>query len=230
MPSLLPRSKRLRTALLVGASIVLVVGVALLLAGTADTGSQSPAAKAKKEKAKAAAKAKPLKLVIGPVFVQNTGLPAVVKPPVRRAVMSATQKYFNDAIQSPLRRGRVNNAYQKVFAQGVRRLAANRDRAALTETATGPIRGRVLISASPVRIDALGDQAGKLALVATTFTLKADGRTTAGRALAIRRLTELTFAYELGRWQVTAYQVTVRRTLGPKTTTTTARAGTGTKP
>jgi hypothetical protein len=234
VPPLLPRSKRLRTALLVGAALVLVVVVALVLAGTADNGSSPRAAKAKakakKEKARAAARAKPVKLVLGRVVVQNTGLPTTVRPAVRRAVLSATQKYYNDAIQSPLRRGRVNNRYERVFAQGVRRLAADRDRAALTETATGPIRGRVLISASPVRIDALGDPLGKLALVAATFTLKTDAKTPTGARLAIRRYTELTFAYESGGWRVTAYRVGVRRHIGTKATTTTAHAGTATKP
>ena len=234
MPPLLPRSKRLRTGLLVGASVVLVVVVALVLAGTADHGTSPQAAKAKakakKEKARAAARAKPVKLVLGRVVVQNTGLPTTVRPAVRRAVLSATQKYYNDAIQSPLRRGRVNNGYQRVFAQGVRRLAADRDRAALTETETGPIRGRVLISASPVRIDALGDPLGKLALVAATFTLKTDAKTPTGARLAIRRYTELTFAYESGGWKVTAYRVGVRRNIAAKATTTTARAGTGTNP
>ena len=37
-----------------------------------------------------------------------------------RAVMSATQRYFNYAIQDPLRHGRINNAYSKVFDPGIR--------------------------------------------------------------------------------------------------------------
>jgi hypothetical protein len=232
VPPVPPPSQRLRNALLVGASIVLVVGVALLLASTADTDSTHKAAKAKakaKEKARIAAQARPVKLAVGRVIVQSTGLPSAVKPPVRRAVMSATQRYFDNAIQSPLRSRGVNPAYQNVFDTGVNGPAAHKDRAALTESATGPIRGPVRIWVSHVRIDGLGDPAGKIALVATTFTMRADARTPAGK-LQIRRHTELTFAYELGRWKVTAYQVTVRRILGGKTTTTTARAGTGAKP
>ena len=68
MPPLLPRSKRLRTALFAGISIVLVVAVALLLANTADTGGKQTARAKAKAKAKArAAAVKPVKLVPGRV-------------------------------------------------------------------------------------------------------------------------------------------------------------------
>jgi hypothetical protein len=156
--------------------------------------------------------------------VQNTGFPTKVRRRVRRAVMSATQRYFDDAIQAPLSRGKVNNNYSKVFDPGVNGLAAHRDRATMTELATGPIRGPVRMRASTVRIDGLGDPTGKPALVATTFTLKVNVATPRGK-LTIKRHTELTFAYESGAWRVTAYDVTVRRSIGRKTTTTTARSG-----
>jgi hypothetical protein len=226
VPPLLPRSKKLRTALLAGASIVVVVVVALLLASTADSGKTHTPAKAAKAKA-AKAKAGSLTLVIGPVDIQSAGPPASVGAPVRRALMAATQQYFDDAIQAPLTKGAVNAAYTKVFDPGVKGAATGKDRAALTESATGVIRRPVRMSASPVRMDALGDPTGKLALVATTFSLRVDANTPTGR-LTIQRHTELTFANEFGRWVVTAYRVTVKRSLGPKTTTTTARSGPGT--
>jgi hypothetical protein len=229
VPPLIPRSKRLRTALLAGISIVLVVAVALLLASTADNGGKHQTvkakAKAKKEKARVAAKSKAVKLVLGRVVVQSTGLPAAVKPPVRRIVLRATQHYFDAAIQTPVRSGRVDNTYKGVFDPGLKGLATRKDRTVLTESATRSIvRKSVGMRASKVRIDALGDPTGKIALVATTFNLNIEAKTSTGRKLVIRRRTELTFAYEFGRWVVTAYQVNVRRSVAGNTTSTTAHS------
>ena len=124
------------------------------------------------------------------------------------------------------RTGKVNNAYSNVFDTGVNGQAARRDRATMTEEATGPIRGPVRILASPVRLDALGDPYGKPALVAASFSLTGQRRDP-DRQAQDRRHTELTFAYESGRWRVTAYKVTVRRSIAGKSTSTTARVETG---
>jgi hypothetical protein len=229
--SLLPESKKLRTALFVGASIVFVGVVATILVMSADSGDEKPTAKTpgSSKQVTADATRKALKLQLGQVVVQNTGFPAKLRVPVRRAVMAATQRYFDRAIQTPLRTGQVNPAYSSVFDTGVNGLAAGRDRAALTEVATGPIRPPIRMAATPVRLDGLGDPAGKVTLVAASFALKINTGTPNGK-LAIKRNTELTFAYESGVWRVTAYRVTVRRTLGAKNTTTTARSGPGTTP
>ena len=228
MPALIPRSKKLRTALLVAGSLVFVGIVAAILVASAGSGdNDTPAAKAKAKHAAAAKKEGTTKLKVGNVVVQNTGFPAAVKLADKRAVMSATQRYFNYAIQDPLRQGRINAAYSKVFDPGIRGLAAGKDRSTLTEATTGPIRGPVTIHAARVRIDGLGDPTGTLAMLATTFAVKVDTATPAGK-LTIRRHTELTFALEKQGWIVTAYRVTVRRSIAGKTTTTTARGGPGT--
>jgi len=217
--------------LLVAGSLVFVgIVAAILVASAGSGGKDTPAAKAKakaKQHAAAAKKEGTTKLKVGKVVVQNTGFPAAVKLADKRAVMSATQRYFNDAIQDPLRTGRINAAYSKVFDPGIRGLAAGKDRATLTEATTGPIRGPVTIHAARVRIDGLGDPTGALAMLATTFAVKVDTATPAGK-LTIRRHTELTFALEKKGWIVTAYRVTVRRSIAGKTTTTTARGGPGT--
>ena len=227
MPPLLPRSQKLRTALLVAGSLVFVAIVAAILVSLADSGAKhSPANGKAKKPSGTTAKAKnpSTNLVMGRVVVQNTGFPSAVKAPVRRVVMNATQSYFDDAIQTPLRHGKVNNAYAKVFDAGVSGAARRRDRATLTDAATGPLLGPVRIGASRVRIDGLGDPSGKLMLVATTFTLDVSAPTATGK-LTISRHTELTFAYESGHWLVTAYHVSVQRSIGKKTTSNTARAG-----
>lgn len=224
VPSLLPRSKKLRTGLLVGAAVVLVgIVAAILVSG----GSGKHKAVRRRPTATADAKTKNLTLAIGPVFVQSVGPAAKLEPPVQRAIMTATQRYFDDAIQAPLVHGSVKNAYANVFDPGVKGFATTRDRAALTEGATGMVRGPVHMTASPVRVDALGGETGKITFAATTFKLQVQANTPAGK-LTIRRHTELTFANEFGKWVVTAYRVTVRRIVGANATTTTVHAGTAT--
>jgi hypothetical protein len=161
-------------------------------------------------------KSNQLTLKIGKVVVQNAGPPAKVTRAIRRTLLSSTQFYVDGAIIAPLERGQVNKQYAKVFDGGVRKAAARNDLAVLTEAATGKARGAVTATASPVRIDALGDPTGKVALAATSFTMNVKTPTPKGR-LTIRRKTELTFAYEFGKWYVTGYQVTVRRSVGAKT-------------
>jgi len=230
VPQLLPRSKKLRTALLVGGSLVFVGIVAAILVISADSGTKHAASTTTtkpKKQVVADAKKQSVKLIVGKVVVENTGFPTKLRPPVVRAVMAATQTYFDDAIQAPLRKGTVNGRYLRVFDTGVSGLAAQRDRATLTEAATGPLRSPISIASSRVLINGLGDQSGKPALVATSFSLQVNARTPTA-TLKIDRNTELTFAYESGRWRVTAYRVTVRRTLGRKTTQTTVHSAPGT--
>ena len=178
MPPLIPRSKKLRTALLVVGSLVFVGIVAAVLVAAAGSGDDTTPAKAKakaeaKQKA-AVAKQGSTKLKVGKVAVQNTGFPTALSLPVKRAVMSSTQRYFNYAIQNPLRGGKVDIKYAKEFDPGVRRAATIGDRATLTEATTGPIRGPVTIHAARVRLDGLGDPSGKVTLVAATFAVKVD--------------------------------------------------------
>jgi hypothetical protein len=230
--SLLPRSKKLRTAVLVVGSLIFVGVVVAILVSLADSGTKGNPAKPPsipaKKQAVADVKKRSLKLVMGKVDVQNTGFPTAVRPKVRAAVMAATQQYFDDAIQAPLRNGKVNNGYVKVFDARVNGPAARRDRATLTEAATGPIQAPVSINSSRVHIDGLGDPSGSITLVATSFNLEINARTPTGGTLRIVRRTELTFMRESNAWRVTAYRVTVRRSLGHKSTTTTARSGPGT--
>ena len=232
MPSLLPRSKQLRTALAVAGAVVFVgIVIIILVVAAGNDDKHKPAASTATKPSTTGttkdAKKQSLKLVLGRVVVQDTGFPTRVRPPVRRAVMAATQRYFDYAIQAPLAHRKVNNAYSNVFDTGVNGQAAGRDRATMTEEATGPIRGPVRMLASPVRLDALGDPYGKPALVGASFSLQVNAATPTGK-LRIVRHTELTFAYESGRWRVTAYKVTVRRSIAGKSTSTTARSKPGT--
>ena len=72
----------------------------------------------------------------------------------------------------------------------------------------------------------MGDQTGKVVLVAATFAVNVNAKSSGG-PVKIQRLTELTFAPEDGRWVVTAYRVGVKRPTTAQTAAAVARAGTG---
>ncbi len=209
------RSRNAPVGLLVVGALVAAVVIGFLLSNLAESGRHAARTTPGPAPGPAAVEGRPVTLVIGTVRVQSVGPPAKVRPPVRRALREATQRYIDDAIFTPLRTGRVVNAYRKLFDPGVRSAASKRDRAVLTETRTPVVKGVVHAAATRVRLDALGDEHGKPLFVAATFTLRVNASTARG-PLRIRRHTELTFAREFGRWTITAYRVTVRRSIGAR--------------
>ena len=221
-----PRSRRLRTGLIVAASLVVVAIVALLLANMADSGSKKAKAKTGSAPVK---NATGLKLQLGVIHVQSAGPQAPMPSPLRRAVVAAAQSYVDDAILAPLEGGRVGSGYPKIFDPFAKVAASTTDRLALTEAGTGLVSGPLQAVASHVQLDGLGDPTGQVVLVAASFSMKIDGSTPTG-PLTIARATELTFAKESGKWVVTAYNVGVRRTIDHSTTVTTARSSSGTAP
>jgi hypothetical protein len=220
VPVTAKRSNNLRTAGIVAGSLVVVALVALVIANFASSGSSGPA------KPKHVANSTGLSLKLGSVGVQSAGPPPRVSASVKQTLLDASQSYVDDAILSPLEKGKLNAAYAKVFDLGVRGDATGRDRATLTEVRTGKLTGTVKATATPVRLDAMGDQTGKLALVAATFGVDVSANGSNG-PLKISRLAELTFAPEQGRWLVTAYRVGVKRTATARTAAAVARAGSG---
>jgi hypothetical protein len=224
VPPQITQSLNLRTATIAAASIVIVALLAVVLANTADSGKHKNGTDHASSRIPAETSA--LKLVVGQVDVQSAGPPAKVRSALRRALLQSTQAYVNDAIIAPLDRGKVVNGYETIFDPFVKGAASVRDRAALTEEHTGKAHGQLKATASPVRLDGLGDQNGQLSLVAATFTMNVKATTPAG-AVTIRRHTELTFANEFGKWVVTAYRVTVRRSIGARTTSLAAHSGAG---
>jgi hypothetical protein len=217
------RAPKKNTVLIAIASVVAVAVIALVLANLADSGTKKKKNNATKQPTTSVPTptAKVLKLQLGAIKVQNTGVPTKVKPSVRGALLKITQRYVDNAIMAPLETGKVNKTYTKSFDPGVKSAAARKDRAVLTEARSGAATGPVTAKATHVRLDVIGDPTGKIGLAATTFTLRIKAPTAKG-VVNIRRSTELTFANEFGKWFVTAYRVSVRRSLGAKTTTNSA--------
>jgi hypothetical protein len=214
VPSPRTRSKTPRTALIVGGSIVAVVILALVIVKLVSSDDKS-------EKPAKVENSAGLTLELGDVDVQSTGPTATISKSVRQSVLDASQSYVDDAILSPLEKGKLVRQYEQIFDSSVRKSATGRDQATLTEVRTGSVKP-VKASATKVRLDGLGDQTGKVVLVAATF-----GVDVSAKGVKIKRLTELTFANEHGKWVVTAYRVGVQRSSSARTTAAVAHAGTG---
>jgi hypothetical protein len=212
------RKSNLRTAGLVAGSLVVVAVVALVLANLAGSGNSGG-----NEKPKHVANNIGLVLKIGKVNVQSAGPPPRVKSSVKQAVLDASQTYVDDAVLAPLDKGKLDPAYAKIFDLGVRNSATGSDRATLTEVRTGKVKAPKA-TATTVSLDAMGDQTGKLVLVAATFGVDVNA-TGSGGPVKIQRFAELTFAPEGNRWLVTAYRVGVTRKLPASTTSAHVRAG-----
>jgi hypothetical protein len=162
-----------------------------------------------------------LTLELGDVDVQSAGPQATISKAVQQSVLDASQSYVDDAILAPLEDGKLDRDYAKLFDSAVRVPATGRDQGTVTEAGTGSVKP-VKATATKVRLDGMGDQTGKVVLVAATF-----GVDVSGKGVRIKRLTELTFANEKGEWVVTAYRVGVQRSTSARTTAAVAHAGTG---
>jgi len=219
VPAPRKRSNNIRSAAIIGGSIVIVAVLALILVNLGSGGGKA-------EKPKHVDNSVGLVLKIGAIDVQSAGPPARINSSVQQAVLDASQSYVDDAILAPLEKGHLNQAYARIFDRGVRRAATGHDRATLTEVRTGELKAPVKATATKVRLDGMGDQTGKLVLVAATFGVNVNAKGSGG-PVKIDRLAELTFAPEGGRWVVTAYRVGVKRTTPAQTTAAVARAGTG---
>ena len=218
MPSPRKSSNNLRSAAIIGGSLAVVVVLAIIVAIVAGGGSKA-------KKPQHVANSAGLVLKIGTIDVQSAGPPARINSSVQQSVLDSSQTYVDDAILAPLEKGHLDPAYAQIFDRGVRHEATGHDRATLTEVRTGTLKG-LKATATKVRLDGMGDQTGKLVLVAATFGVDVSAKGSGG-PVKIQRLAELTFAPESGRWVVTAYRVGVTRSTPAKTAAAVARAGTG---
>ena len=205
MPSLLPRSKKLRTRCSSPPRSWSSRSWPPLLAITADSGNKKHAAT--KPTTSAADSTPALKLAVGH-GQRAERRPAREARPDGASTPCCSRRRRTSTTRSSRRSstGRSTNAYEKLFDPACRTAASSTDRGALTEAATGVARGPVHATASSVRIDGLGDPTGKIALVATTFTLTVKAPTPAGRAHDQPRH-RADVRERVRHWVVTAYDV-----------------------
>ncbi len=193
--------------------VVLAAAIAALMLTTSDQGDNTVAAKRTPTTTAPVPPTPKVKLEIGRVVPHSVGRPVHVRRSLRHTLLRKTQRYVDRAIIAPLGRGRTSPGWHKVFDPGVRHFARKRDVADLTEAKARARHERVRVTASKVRVDALGGPDGRPTLVALTWSMRVGTVPAKGRP-STRRHTEFTFAKEFGEWLVTAYQVDVTRSPG----------------
>jgi hypothetical protein len=158
------------------------------------------------------------------VHIESAGPPVKIDAKTEQALVGLTKKYIDSAIVGPLRAGKIGAAYPGLFDGNVRTAARTTDREALTDITVGRAPKGYTMKVTPVRIEGIADQAGKVLYLATIFQVNT-ATTTAGGPVNINRSVELTFAPEFGPWKITAYRALTTRKAAAGTTTTSASSG-----
>jgi hypothetical protein len=168
-----------------------------------------------------------VKLALGDVHIESAGPDVKLDAATQKAVLDSTTKYVDAAIVAPLRDGKIGGAYAGLFDGNVQKPATSTDREVMTDLSVGKATDGYKATASPVRIEGVADQAGKLLYVATIFQVSVATTTGAG-PVDITRAAELTFSPGFGTWKVTSYRALTTRKAAAGTTTTTATRDGGT--
>jgi hypothetical protein len=167
----------------------------------------------------------PVKIAVGDVHIESAGPDVKLDAATQAAVLDATAEYVDAAIVGPLRDGKLGAGYPALFDGNVQAPATTNDREALTDLSVGKATDGYEATVTPVRIDGVADQVGKLLFVASTFQVNVQ-TTTGDGPVTISRAAELTFSPASGAWKVTGYRTLTARTPGTgPTTSTTAEAG-----
>ena len=205
------------------ASLALPLVVSLLLAACSGGGDDASTTSRPKSTTTTSG---PVKIALGDVHIESAGPDVKLDAPTQKAVLDSTTKYVDSAIVAPLRDGKLGKAYASLFDPNVQKAATTTDRETLTDLSVGKATKGYKTTVTPIRIEGIADQAGKLLYVASVFQVNATTTTAAG-PVTISRVSELTFSPGFGQWKVTAYRTLTTRKAATKTTTTTAASSGG---
>ena len=218
-----PRS---RTGLVVGAVVVVLIAVAvgavLVMSGGSSDDAEDAAGTRQVANTDIAIEA-------GEVTADSAGPPVSVSPEQASAVIDLIGDYVETAIVKPLRTGQPAGDLAGVFDAAALARAQGIDRAALVDEGLPKVAGHLTVTATPVAIAGLGDQAGNL--VALTAAVDLDVSASAvGKAAPLHIVRTGSFVLSPdggGAWKVSAYDVQVTRDGGgidvPVTTAAAAR-------
>ena len=215
-----------RTGLVVGAVVVVLIAVAvgavLVLSGGSSDDAEDAAG------ARQVANTD-ISIEAGEVTADSAGPPVSVSPEQATAVIDLIGDYVETAIVKPLRTGQPAGDLAGVFDATALTRAQGVDRAALVDEGLPKVTGNLTVTATPVAITGLGDQAGNL--VALTATVDLDVSASAvGTAVPLHIVRTGHFVLSpdgSGAWKVSAFDVQVTRDGGgidvPVTTAAVAR-------
>jgi hypothetical protein len=206
--------RRLATAV-----FVLVLGVGVVsCSGGGDDERSAPST--------TAAGATEIKIPLGDVTADSAGAPATVAPEQSQRIIDALTTYVKGATVQPLRSGKPATAdFHGVFDAATLASATTNDRGIVLDEGLPKVTGDLTVTAQPVTIVGLADQAGDLTLATARFTLDVTGNT-AGQGGPLHIVRHGDFVLEpdpTGVWKITAYNLAVARDgagLSPTTSTT----------
>lgn len=165
-------------------------------------------------------------LEAGPTAVTSAGPDVALAPEIIEAVMGVVDGYVDEAVAGPLATGKPAKDLERFF--GLRVITNvgpdGANRAALTEEGVPRATDDVTITAEPVALTALADPAGNVLMVNAALDLRLKTKVEGG-PIEIVRTGELLLEPFEGKWQITGYDLEVRRTTASGTTTTTAKTG-----
>lgn len=162
-------------------------------------------------------------LEAGPAAVSSAGPDVALGADVTKAVMKVLDGYVDAAVAAPLATGKPAKKIEKYFGLRVVTHVGpdGPDRAALTEDGTPKVTSDVTIAAKPVALTALADQSGQVLMVSASIDLRLKTKID-GEPLQIVRTGEVLLEPVQGKWQITGYDIDVKRTTPDGTSTTTA--------
>ena len=168
-----------------------------------------------------------IELRLGATKVAGTGADMGLDDAVARKVLSTVNSYLDAGVVQPLLSGNPSKKLDGYF--GLRVLArvksGGTDRAALTDESVPVATADLDTKAEPVRLDGLAGPDATILMVAAAIDVTVSTKTADG-PLTIRRTGDLILEpADDGRWQISGYDIEVRRTQGATSETTSASTG-----
>jgi hypothetical protein len=208
------------------ATLVLVLGAGVALASCSGGGDDRAASTTTTK-----APATTVDIPLGEVSADSAGAPVTIAADQSQQVLDTITSYVKGATVQPLRSGKPATAdFGAVFDPVTLTSATTTDRGVLLDEGLPKVTGDLTVTAQPVNLLGLGDQAGNLTLITASLLVDASGRTALkGSPLHVVRKADFTLQPDAaGVWKITAYSAVVSRDgteHSPTTTSATATSG-----
>lgn len=204
--------------------LALPLATAACSGGDGDDDGKADSGKDGKTTATTSAPKGSLDLEVGASTVASAGAEVVLDPAVAKNVVAVVDDYVDAAVVDALLTGKQSKDLEKLFGLRVvtRVMPDGDDRGALTDEGLPRVTADLKAKAKPVALDALAGPDGAIVMIGATLSLEVHTETADG-PLRIRRVGTLILepAPE-GAWQITGYDMEVKRTSAGATSTDSA--------
>ncbi|MCZ7535382.1 MAG: hypothetical protein M5T61_05180 [Acidimicrobiia bacterium] len=168
-------------------------------------------------------------LEVGTAIIAGSGGEASLDRAVVKEVLATIGGYIDAAVVEPLLTGEAAKKLERFFGLRVvtRVMADGEDRPSLTDEGLPDVSADLVSKARPVDLDGLADPSGAVLMVGASLDLDITTATAEG-PLTISRVGDLILEPDAdGGWEITGYDIEVRRrSAGGSTTTAASTAST----